>query len=250
MRVVGGGPYWRRGLHSTAVGIVVSITSLLLRAVAFLITLSCLVSTFEVARDTCALLFVGIFSFVLNTLSRSTASSNLKYPIQQNLLYSLDRFPHTHAKHQTHTHTHTTAIRQLARTIAARVTKKAVKLVVVASAAFVSHCQVVIAQGPSSQGPNFAGTAANGGGACVAWNNPASAEGNNLVDFAEATLADGGCSQTLLLTNFGFTIPTGSTITGIHARVYHGGAMITDLSVRLIVGGVIQGADRADPAQY
>ncbi|MEM6362812.1 MAG: hypothetical protein AAF745_00185 [Planctomycetota bacterium] len=67
-------------------------------------------------------------------------------------------------------------------------------------------------------------------------------------DNASVTLANGGFSNFLLVTNFGFAIPTSATIQGIFVEIEKassgaGGGSIQDYAVRLIKGGVIQVAE-------
>lgn len=70
----------------------------------------------------------------------------------------------------------------------------------------------------ASQGPSFAGTASSVGGETAFWSNPSNAEANDS-SYATATLFGNDQSQRLTLTNFGFTIPGGSTITGVEVNV-------------------------------
>ena len=102
------------------------------------------------------------------------------------------------------------------------------------------------------QGPNNGGTfTATGGG--KPWLNPSDAQTSN--DGHTTCDLDGGAddtSQALQVTNFGFSVPGGSTIDGIvveierHQIVIFGGsAEIHDNTVKLMKGGTAQGDDKA-----
>lgn len=65
----------------------------------------------------------------------------------------------------------------------------------------------------ASQGPNGCGTGA-ASGAGTAWSNPTRITVND-GSFADSSLAAGGNSNQLQATNFGFSIPAGSTINGV-----------------------------------
>lgn len=72
--------------------------------------------------------------------------------------------------------------------------------------------------GSGSDGPNFAGSAVNGGGGGTAW----SSLGNISLDddnAVTATLPASGTSQALYVTNFGFSIPPGASIDGITVTI-------------------------------
>lgn len=97
--------------------------------------------------------------------------------------------------------------------------------------------------GPNS-GATFASDATLG---IVAITNAANA---NLSDnaYATAVLLGTQTSQYLKCTNFGFTIPTDTTITGITVNVERNstvGLTTTDNSVKLVKGGAISGNDKA-----
>ena len=97
-------------------------------------------------------------------------------------------------------------------------------------------------------GPNFPGTvvsdASNGGS--YAWSNPGNAQSNDGV--CAVSFADGRGTQYLKATNFGFSIPAGSTIDGIRVYVERrrlvpcvnngdgGSCNINDLTISLIYG--------------
>ncbi|MBL8849455.1 MAG: hypothetical protein JNG89_07215, partial [Planctomycetaceae bacterium] len=61
----------------------------------------------------------------------------------------------------------------------------------------------------------YAGTATQASNGDYNWSSISNATGSTTSTFAEVTLDDHDESSTLQLTNFGFSIPTGSTITGI-----------------------------------
>ena len=107
----------------------------------------------------------------------------------------------------------------------------------------------------STLGPNYAGTAATGGGSGVSW----MAISSTLVD---ALGADGGTaaqsflgssdnSENLNVTNFGFSIPAGATIDGISvemnrfANSNNGGNGVRDTVVQLYKGASLVGDNKA-----
>jgi hypothetical protein len=98
-----------------------------------------------------------------------------------------------------------------------------------------------------TSGPNYPGTATNGGGGGSAWT--ASAAGTIVA----ALGADGGTTvsastdtQDLNMTNFGFAIPTNATITGISVEMnrWASGSGVRDNQVQLL-GGSAAGTDQA-----
>ncbi len=108
--------------------------------------------------------------------------------------------------------------------------------------------QVVAATSITSSGPNSPGTVTDVDlfGA-PAWSNPSNATSSN-DSYATITLGDGGISDFLQATNFGFAIPSGATISGIKAEVERSKSGIGechDLVVRIVKGGVIGSTDRA-----
>ena len=83
----------------------------------------------------------------------------------------------------------------------------------------------------------------------VTWTNPTNAEVSDAV-YATATGLDavGNSSKYLLVSSFGFTIPTGSIILGILVEIQKlrtGSAACTDDSIRIVKGGVISGDNKA-----
>lgn len=119
-------------------------------------------------------------------------------------------------------------------------------------------CLVPPEEGPpvsGSEGPNAPGTTANDDAVgTVAWSDTdgAMANGEALV-----AVVSGGTgveqSNYLLLTNFGFAIPAGATIDGIVASIDRdgngqligAGAEIRDAVVKLVIGGVVTGNNKA-----
>lgn len=106
----------------------------------------------------------------------------------------------------------------------------------------------------STQGPNSPGTAADDATVGVtAWSNPNNAKVQDSVN-ATAIRSNGtGIGQThyLLVSNFGFTIPTNATINGIAASVVYSAnnaGFDKDTSVKLSKGGVIGGTNKATNA--
>ena len=69
----------------------------------------------------------------------------------------------------------------------------------------------------------------------------------------QTTASSVGDSHYLKLTDFGFNVPVGATITGVTALVARfggSGGIVTDNSVRLVKGATISGADYASPAHW
>lgn len=101
----------------------------------------------------------------------------------------------------------------------------------------------------ASQGPNSAGTGSNvlvgSGVGQSAWVNPANITSSDNV-YSVYTVGDNfgdpNASNRLQATNFGFTIPSGSTINGVLVSVERKASSltaVTDLEARLIVGGAV-----------
>lgn len=92
----------------------------------------------------------------------------------------------------------------------------------------------------------FPGTGADDAGVgTIAWSDPGNvtAEDGATVN---AVLATGEITHYLLATNFGFSIPSGSTINGIVVSWRKQGAFsVMDHRVRIIKGGVIGSTDKA-----
>lgn len=97
----------------------------------------------------------------------------------------------------------------------------------------------------SASGSAFASDPSTGG---EGWTRPENARASDDL-FASANLATGNQTQTLRATGFGFTIPDGAVISGVVVQVEHSerlpGATIQNEQVKLVVGSVIQGENRA-----
>lgn len=94
-----------------------------------------------------------------------------------------------------------------------------------------------------TQGANSPSAAANDnsiGG--TAWANPSNATTSNN-GYATVSLSNGGTSQYIKTTGFGFSIPTGATINGIVAEVErseansNGGNVCRDNAIRIVKAG-------------
>src|SRR3990167_2658402 len=104
-----------------------------------------------------------------------------------------------------------------------------------------------------SSGPNNGGTFASDAGIPgIAWVNPSNAQtSDNSRATSELSFVEGS-SHYLKATNFGFAIPAGADIDGIVVEVERkadtntASRYINDYEVKLVVGGVIQGQNRAD----
>lgn len=100
----------------------------------------------------------------------------------------------------------------------------------------------------ASQGPNSPGTLVNDNSAGTsAWTNPGNAASSN-DSWADSSVAAGGfsTSQYLKVTNFGFSIPSGSTINGIILE-REGQCSVTGLrdnTIKLVIGGIISGNNK------
>jgi hypothetical protein len=95
-----------------------------------------------------------------------------------------------------------------------------------------------------SQGPNNGSTFANDGSG-VDWANPSYAQYYDS-DRATVALADGQISKYLMATGFGFSIPTGATIIGIHVEMLRYAPLkeISDYHVYIVKGGTRTGTDK------
>lgn len=99
----------------------------------------------------------------------------------------------------------------------------------------------------ATSGPNSPGTLADDSGVgTIAWSNPSNAASSNN-SYATAALAISEVSHYLKATNFGFSIPGGSTINGITVEIEQSqtGALIKDHRVRIVKGGSIGSTDKA-----
>jgi Tfp pilus assembly protein PilX len=79
----------------------------------------------------------------------------------------------------------------------------------------------------------------------TAWSNPTFVTGNDTSRATVSPPISGGLSQNLDITNFGFSIPAGSTIDGITVSVdkFANGTSVTDYDVYMIKGGVSGAGD-------
>lgn len=97
----------------------------------------------------------------------------------------------------------------------------------------------------SSSGPNYAASCVDGGGGASSWTNPANAR---AADGVYATVGlSGSATNFLSWSDFGFSIPSGSTINGIELEVNRKSTTVAgngDADVRLVVSGVRVGSDR------
>ena len=102
----------------------------------------------------------------------------------------------------------------------------------------------------ATAGPNLAGTGGTAGGCDGAitfcWTSPGSVTANDGV-FASVALGAGANSNELQGTNFGFAIPTGSTINGITVEIFKkaisGIGNPTDIDVTILKAGVATGSN-------
>ncbi|HEX9779638.1 MAG TPA: hypothetical protein VGB20_00305 [bacterium] len=107
-----------------------------------------------------------------------------------------------------------------------------------------------------STGPNSPGTLADdsSNGGDVAWTSPGNAASSNDSYATAALNTDIAPSSTYIkATNFGFSIPAGSTIDGIVAgveRKVSGAGTVSDGAVRIVKGGTIGSTDRATATTY
>ena len=107
----------------------------------------------------------------------------------------------------------------------------------------------------ASQGPIISGTGAdNAGVGTIAWTgfgNITANDGSNATD----AITSAATGHYLFATNFGFTIPTGSTITGIQADVEELATTaskntINDNSIKIIQAGAVAGTDQSAGAAW
>ncbi len=97
----------------------------------------------------------------------------------------------------------------------------------------------------------LASVAADGSGVgSVAWGDIDGAL--DIGTTASASLLATGTSHYLELTDFGFSIPVGATITGVVVQINHGhtGGVVVDSTVKLVKGGAITGTDQASGANW
>ena len=104
----------------------------------------------------------------------------------------------------------------------------------------------------ATAGPSLPGTGASGGTG-QAWVNPSNITADDATE-ATCTRYTPGDTAELQATNFGFAIPTGATIDGIEAvwerrADYNStGNNTKDKVVKLLIGGVLSGDNKADTA--
>lgn len=99
-------------------------------------------------------------------------------------------------------------------------------------------------------GPNAPGTVTQTSTGAVSWTNPTNVEVNDNADATAGLSVVNLNSETLLITNFGFSIPGSGTILGIQVAIKkHGTAnpsALTDNTVQLIKGGTQSGNNKAN----
>lgn len=100
-----------------------------------------------------------------------------------------------------------------------------------------------------SEGPNYAGTAADGSGiGTAAWSNPGNAV-SQQPPFASVVVPTAGGSHYLKLTGFDFNIPPGATIVGVGVGIQRHAsarASVFDAAIRLLKAGAVQATDRSN----
>ncbi|TAK59440.1 MAG: hypothetical protein EPO24_07835 [Bacteroidetes bacterium] len=91
------------------------------------------------------------------------------------------------------------------------------------------------------------GTAANSGGG-IAWSNPTNGQACDNT-YTTVVLSGEASSKYLLVTNFGFTIPTGATIDGTVVSIQWKGTIleagVKDFDVSLVKSGIASGDNKA-----
>jgi hypothetical protein len=102
-----------------------------------------------------------------------------------------------------------------------------------------------------SQGPLAPGTLVDDASVGTkVWSNPTSASGSDDVYATTSNLSDAS-SHYLKVTNLGFSIATGSTITGIQVAIERSAIQnvfnhkVDDQTIKLVKGGTIQGSNEA-----
>ena len=80
----------------------------------------------------------------------------------------------------------------------------------------------------ASQGPNYPSTATNDGSDTVTWSTPENTTSSNNA-YAYCTNLESAITKYLKLTNYGFTIPAGSTIDGILVTIEKWSGYASDL---------------------
>jgi len=121
----------------------------------------------------------------------------------------------------------------------------------------------------SSSGPDYAGTGADDSSTgSVSWTNPSNATGNNTSSSADASYNTGSSNANthyLKLTNFGFAISSGATITGISVTILRESnaesgvtgsppkayaLKITDNLIKLYKAGTLTGSGKATSGNW
>jgi protocatechuate 3,4-dioxygenase beta subunit len=103
---------------------------------------------------------------------------------------------------------------------------------------------------PDGASGNLANLSALAGntGTGVAWNTPSNVLTQNGTSTTASLSSGNPLSQTLQITNFGFSIPTSSTITGVTARIRRqadNASGVLDSTLKLVIGGLRTGNNKA-----
>lgn len=104
----------------------------------------------------------------------------------------------------------------------------------------------------ASTGFVFAGTGASQSPGDSGWSNPTDITTSNNSD-ASCSLAKGAETEYLIASNFGFSIPGGSTINGVTVRVERAAQHTTrveDLEIKLYVNGSITAQNKASGTDW
>lgn len=106
----------------------------------------------------------------------------------------------------------------------------------------------------ASSGPLYPSTVTGNTGSGTDWAGTTNL-GSDNGSYATATdiIGLGGTSKNLIATNFGFSVPAGSTINGIVVEVDRKastGTTLTDLRVQLMSAGSLVGNNKATVVQY
>ncbi len=85
----------------------------------------------------------------------------------------------------------------------------------------------------------------------TAWTNPGNAASDD-GSYATAGMAGATTTQYLKATNFGFSLPGGSTVNGIGVAINRKGTLTrnSDSELRLVVGGSVSGDDKASATTW
>jgi hypothetical protein len=101
----------------------------------------------------------------------------------------------------------------------------------------------------AQSGPNYGGSAVNSNASnSTSWSNASDAsDDDNDDDYAYVNFTCANQSDYLKVTNFGFSVPSGNTITGIQVGVewMKTGGSIEDYEVLLVVGGSIASSGKS-----